>query len=42
MPVNSRGERVKTHNRKKQSAWANSLRKPKTPTGSNSVGGASA
>lgn len=45
MPVNSRGERLNTHNQNKQKAQASYLRKPKTPTGANqggTIGGAAA
>jgi hypothetical protein len=43
MPVNSRGQRVNTHNANKQKAQAQALRKPKQSTGGTiggSVGGA--
>ena len=39
MPVNSRGQRVNTHNTNKQKAQAQALRKPKTSTGG-TIGGA--
>lgn len=42
MPVNSRGQRVNTHNKNnanKQKAQANALRKPKYSTGGAAVGG---
>lgn len=38
MPLNSRGQRVKTHNQSKQKAQANVLRKKKSPTGANEGG----
>ncbi len=38
MPVNKRGERVNTHNNKKQKAQADYLRKKKSPTGANEGG----
>ena len=45
MPVNSRGERVNTHNNNKQKAQAAALRKPKYSTGGtisgDAVGGGS-
>lgn len=40
MPVNSRGQRVKTHDAKKQQAQANALRKPKQATGTGVIGSA--
>lgn len=38
MPINSRGQRVNTHNQSKQKAQADELRKPQKSTGGPGVG----